>query len=71
VAKQRRVTDVRSSKKKPADRSRRAVAESTRRASSVATRSVPAPTQPEPSRSPVVVKKPAYYEAIAIYETAP
>lgn len=69
MVKQRRVTEARSSKKKTADRSRRAVAESTRRPPSVATRSAPAPTQPEPPRPPVVVKKPAYYEAIAIYET--
>jgi hypothetical protein len=67
VAKQRRVTETRSPKKKTVDRSRRV--ESPRR-SSVGTRPSPAPPPPEPSPGPpVVVKKPAYYEAIAIYET--
>ena len=69
VAKQRRVTDARSPKKKTADRPRRP--EPPRRAAVAAARPSPAPAQPPPSPQPppVAVKKPAYYEAIAIYET--
>ena len=67
VAKQRRVTEARSPKKKTVDRSRRA--ESPRRSAPIAARpSAPPPPAPPPA-PPVVVKKPAYYEAIAIYET--
>jgi tetratricopeptide (TPR) repeat protein len=67
VAKQRRVIDARSPKKKTVDRSRRA--EAPRRAVAVAPRPSPAAPQPPPQTPPVVLKKPAYYEAIAIYET--
>ena len=68
MAKQRRATDTRSPKKKTADRSRRA--ESPRRVQAVAARpsAAPPPAEPAPSPPPVV-KKPAYYEAIAIYES--
>lgn len=68
VAKQRRVTEARSPKKKTVDRPRRA--ESPRRAAPVTTRPAAAPTVADPPPAPpVVAKKPAYYEAIAIYET--
>ena len=58
MAKQRRVTDARSPKKKIADRSRRA--ETPRRAAAVAIMPSPAASQPPPQPPSVVVKKPAY-----------
>jgi tetratricopeptide (TPR) repeat protein len=67
MAKQRRVTEARSPRKKPTERSRRP--EPARKAAAVAVRPAPPAPEPAPPPAPIVAKKPAYYEAIAIYET--
>src|SRR5688572_11892512 len=64
MAKQRRVTDARSPRKKTPERPKRPTPP--RRSAAAPAGSAPAEM---PAPAPAPAKKPAYYEAIAIYET--